>query len=1583
MLRRFRKRYEYNDVDAAFIENDGLEIQHSYEEPPQTRALHEQNEQWASAELDDDPEWTHHGATPQSDLLRYDEDHHARDEDEPKQAQSNLLKAIHVQVIPPSTVEGRSTSRSKSIQKLEVLSQRHRDERRRIERDNPKQSASVGRMVDTPTASTRSSTISTSTVVVKRDIRKTLLANCNMDQMCNPCVTPFVRPLLNQVSTDDESTLFDSRFKIEAVSSRSAVLGAENNSAEEDDSLLSTKYRIDEKASELDGNCNKLMRHAHAYDPKPPRRRTRRDDRKKESDVATATNVDRTRSAQIRESAALRGANKADAEYITGRAYEDKFDVELQLSNEAPKADETAVKPNDLHAAAVHGEVGETQSEQQAASTSPPTAKTDLVMTHHESQGHESARRPVTPSLETLTTQDNVSSDHRESKNNVNILRAISPMRSSNGQDPSGAKQEVSISVRGSALDSNALHRNEESQYPMLQSKVKGKKSTNAKGEKTNLFRRALTPRQRRSPSPRRYSPPRDAPGSSDAMNSSGQHIHMLKIRNVLRKSPSPSRDAPASEPIARDAEPSGPQSLSKIRRALTPKRSPSPSRDSPVLNSNTVKQTAVKRFFSRRSGSAQRGADAKVKRGSDPPPDPPASPSWKVNGNYSPRRVKPVKSFPKQRPSRTSHLLKQSQDKVELKQQQSQLETSREVQQRHDEEQFNEPHHLNHQSQQHEKPTSLPKKEAKQNQPEKTNVTSPRDRPTQLLNSHQRRNYQQYVMLKKQKSKQRQTQQNHQKQGKSLQLKSRNQSDYPPVDIAPQHPKQEATESKTVRYEMPESQESKQPTTSNPPKESDQTHQQQRELPKESQPESSDVQNLKAPVQLKKVLSSPSVMISTLTSQTMNTTNTTTTSKFWDGVEEYQPSNSTNLIGPPDRNVSFDTGLHGNPRKIKNISDEDCLILKKLNDKNKELQEFFQVRKIDENGEQQALQSRTPPRSRIDPRLTPVSPTGSGMDSAFSLNLPLNKNGYFDDSDISALAMGDSATVYHMRATAEAKKNSSSYWKEKYEKLKEETRRANQLHGMNELLLEEDEDSFLRSEKRKMASASPLEGMPGASQKKQCDDQSQKFQQKQALLRCGEYMGGKKAKDLVQVDGGGDKKRAPGTESKQSVDHYQMKSIFHRVKCFSPDESADLSLVENMPSKGSDREHIVRKVSSESELDAEDIVNELHCTRLVTNKVKLQDEAHVVPDAEVIANRLQCTRLVVDNEFNYEVSRQLDQDHISFRKPREDPDVQVIAGECSPNDNTAASRADVDSLYSDLRPLRQVGYVQRMQTPSPHLNALEASHDDALDGLACYDDPMYVMDDENALKEWNKTIDSKALADELSATASRARVSSLDGSELSESAKLIFEAALKHDIKSLREQRSRSAPRTPISSSQMRTASPVKSPPHTIPDNSNTSSVLGSGASASSEHFASNIPKDFASWFELPSPGISCIALIPILKGHLRNAIVVELLSSFDDSAKKIDAKGAHRITPRHRVNDVLEKSYKEYLDSAITSKRSSDNDYTGPVIADGDDGSIRFANASIHLGGIYDAATSHIKVREESTSKHRLMQPKSHLSQ
>lgn len=89
---------------------------------------------------------------------------------------------------------------------------------------------------------------------------------------------------------------------------------------------------------------------------------------------------------------------------------------------------------------------------------------------------------------------------------------------------------------------------------------------------------------------------------------------------------------------------------------------------------------------------------------------------------------------------------------------------------------------------------------------------------------------------------------------------------------------------------------------------------------------------------------------------------------------------------------------------------------------------------------------------------------------------------------------------------------------------------------------------------------------------------------------------------------------------------------------------------------------------------------------------------------------------------------------------------------------------------------------------------------------------------------------------------------------------------------------------------------------------------------------------------------------------------MVIELLSAFDGETSKLGGNSASRIAPRHRVSDVIDRMFNEF--SSADSDATENEAYMGPVVADGDDGSIRFANAALHLGGISDVAVSHIKV-------------------
>ena len=118
----------------------------------------------------------------------------------------------------------------------------------------------------------------------------------------------------------------------------------------------------------------------------------------------------------------------------------------------------------------------------------------------------------------------------------------------------------------------------------------------------------------------------------------------------------------------------------------------------------------------------------------------------------------------------------------------------------------------------------------------------------------------------------------------------------------------------------------------------------------------------------------------------------------------------------------------------------------------------------------------------------------------------------------------------------------------------------------------------------------------------------------------------------------------------------------------------------------------------------------------------------------------------------------------------------------------------------------------------------------------------------------------------------------------------------------------------------------------------------------------SSNIPDDFATWFELPSPGSTCIPLLPLLDIQLRN--YVDVTDSTD-------------VPPQYRADDVVDLSFSDF---ARTSKgregREVDIDHVkesmGSVVANMDTGSMHFANPSVYLPEISDAAIAAISRRQ-----------------
>ncbi len=149
-----------------------------------------------------------------------------------------------------------------------------------------------------------------------------------------------------------------------------------------------------------------------------------------------------------------------------------------------------------------------------------------------------------------------------------------------------------------------------------------------------------------------------------------------------------------------------------------------------------------------------------------------------------------------------------------------------------------------------------------------------------------------------------------------------------------------------------------------------------------------------KRPIPVKKVTST-------------NTKNTASSSNFWEEVQNF-----------PD---------------VKNESLQD-----------RELQQFFKdnlVKVTKEPIDSDSPQKKKPQTQRVARRNSQIpQDEGDNFSNAFSLNLAVDKYGNFD-SDISALEMFDSATVYHQDAMAATTGNedAKNYWKAKYDRLKEQ----------------------------------------------------------------------------------------------------------------------------------------------------------------------------------------------------------------------------------------------------------------------------------------------------------------------------------------------------------------------------------------------------------------------------------------------------------------------------------------------------------------------------------------------------------------
>ncbi|KAL3756176.1 hypothetical protein ACHAWU_007127 [Discostella pseudostelligera] len=222
----------------------------------------------------------------------------------------------------------------------------------------------------------------------------------------------------------------------------------------------------------------------------------------------------------------------------------------------------------------------------------------------------------------------------------------------------------------------------------------------------------------------------------------------------------------------------------------------------------------------------------------------------------------------------------------------------------------------------------------------------------------------------------------------------------------------------------------------------------------------------LSTPVTFKKVNSTPSNFSSFFTDQTVNTVST---SKFWDDIEGFpdQRKGTRNTFGKD--NISRDDIMVRETDEYFNnhLVDvkKDRLVVKGTENMQPtkdtaQQQPAASALPTTKNSKPDAAATGTASNSRVQ---TPLESIDEDESNAFSLKLPIHGTaGGFDDSDISALQMNDSATVYYQRQLhcGAVSVDSTTYWKMKYDKLKEETIAA---LGSNVIKEEDDEERHHR----------------------------------------------------------------------------------------------------------------------------------------------------------------------------------------------------------------------------------------------------------------------------------------------------------------------------------------------------------------------------------------------------------------------------------------------------------------------------------------------------------------------------------------
>jgi len=682
----------------------------------------------------------------------------------------------------------------------------------------------------------------------------------------------------------------------------------------------------------------------------------------------------------------------------------------------------------------------------------------------------------------------------------------------------------------------------------------------------------------------------------------------------------------------------------------------------------------------------------------------------------------------------------------------------------------------------------------------------------------------------------------------------------------------------------------------------------------------------------------------------TTQTQNTTSSSQFWEQVENYGGGNAG--VEKKEEEDYFDSHLPNQSSSLNQRPSTPTYVME---------EEDVQPSAKSRRGSVRAKSSQ---RRRSKSRGL-ESINEDEISNAFSLKLPVHKD------DISALEMNDSATVYFQKQQQQVGetndvKNDSDYWKQQYLQLKQQTEAGIELSKSREEEMQhqeilqkdteeleqeimdviQDEEDVIEEYKEEIyRNYNPENYQPSIEEEDAADitygsgpeethdtpidndilsygntAQDTESVVEQRRLNCTsplDVFDG--LHGVVDMDNCDFDRYHPNNQKQQDERDYgggeegRQSHQKQRVTASAIAAAASMKCASNTGLSQEDLDWMFHQASQARDASVHTMKKTARDMKNFADEIEDSNKGRKIKQSLLLGKEGCNTKIVQYKGFCATEMQDIANDLI---KSQLHPAHQCNAPSSSSGQARQMSSALTDD-QSDLVDLLPIGFVpldgnNKSKTASNHDTGDTEGNDIAL--LEQYK------------KNRKMTSPNKSLADDLTAGPSRMSYnkepSSPCGSELSENAKAIFEAALKHDTKGNKQR----------------------------PQSRNSS--LGAAT-----NFSSHIPPDFATWFELPSPGCLCIPLLPLLNVSLRNSI---------------DIYDASEISPQYTADDVVNLSYADFVREAqeVLIGQELDGDIfnhqsMGPIDVDGDDGSVRFANPSVHLVGISNAAAQAISRR------------------